>query len=159
MICTNASERRRSNDEYSKRSRELFPADFHSACYVSYCVSPLLPVCHEAALAPEEGGVPACGEDRRVASGTEGSLKWRSDWCMKAFMVCVEDVADAQNCATELPWSNEEMDAYCYQSPCAGSTAEELLLLCLCYYYHIGALFGILFKEWVLRGFYYFYGF
>ena len=80
-------------------------------------VSPLLPVCHEAALAPEEGGVPACGEDRRVASGTEGSLKWRSDWCMKASMVCVEDVADAQNCATELPWSNEEMDAYCYQSP------------------------------------------
>lgn len=37
--------------------------------------------------------------------------------------------------------------------------AEELLLLCLCYYNHVGALFGILFKEWVLRGFYYFYGF
>ena len=32
-------------------------------------------VCHEAALAPEEGGVPACGEDRRVASGTEGAPK------------------------------------------------------------------------------------
>ena len=29
-------------------------------------VSPLMAVCHEAALAPEEGGAPACGEDRRV---------------------------------------------------------------------------------------------
>ena len=40
-------------------------------------VSPLIAVCHEAALAPEEGGVPACGEDRRVASGTEGAPTWR----------------------------------------------------------------------------------
>ena len=41
--------------------------------YTGVGISPLLAVCYEAALAPEEGGVPACGEDRRVASGTEGS--------------------------------------------------------------------------------------
>ena len=56
------------------------------------CVSPLLAVCHEAALAPEEGGVPACGEDRRVANGTEGS----PTCCMKASMVCVKEVADTR---------------------------------------------------------------
>ena len=59
-------------------------------------ISPLLAVCHEAALAPEEGGVPACGEDRRVASGAEGA----PTSCMKASMVCVEEVAAAQNGAT-----------------------------------------------------------
>ena len=47
-------------------------------------ISPLLAVCHEAALAPEEGGVPACGEDRRVASGTEGSPKWLSEVALRS---------------------------------------------------------------------------
>ena len=41
LICTNTSGLMQSSDEDSKRSRELFRTDFHSLCYVSYCVSPL----------------------------------------------------------------------------------------------------------------------
>ena len=81
MICTNTSGQMQSCDEDSERSRQLLPADFHSECYVSYCTSPLLPFCHEAALAPEEGtrvrGGPPSGKWHRgrLRSGTEGACE------------------------------------------------------------------------------------
>ena len=65
MICTNGAGRDRI--VRSSQCASLIAEDAEGG------ISPLLPVCHEAALAPEEGGVPACGEDRRVASGTEGA--------------------------------------------------------------------------------------
>ena len=43
------------------RIGNLFYADFRFENYVSYCVRPLLAVCHEEALAPEEGGDPLVG--------------------------------------------------------------------------------------------------
>ena len=92
--------------------------------------------------------------------------------------VCVEEVADARNdipmCEKAIPVPSgsicelanaAQVRQIASQTRCPSAkklvhgAAEELLLLCLCYYNHVGALFGILFKEWVLRGFYYFYGF
>ena len=112
MICTNGADRGRL--VRSNRYTSLFTE------YAGVGVSPLLAVCHEAALAPEEGGVPACGEDRRVASGTEGSPTWRMK--RRSYVVhecvhglrgracrCADSATDAQNSETDA--QNSETDA------------------------------------------------
>ena len=71
-------------------------------------VSPLLAVCHETALAPEEGGVPACGEDRRVASGTEDSLTWHRGLSDVAHDVA-HDVAQRALRTGSPTWHSEVM--------------------------------------------------